>query len=127
EQPDYGDLHEGPDVRAPLADAERDDRDPDGYPDEDEADDDLDGGAERLAHHEAVQRGDRGRRQRAADPDRVGQPVQNRRHCPGWAAESHPRPLIRAPSTGKAEPSSAVIIPQGIRNTTRETSSQVIA
>jgi hypothetical protein len=80
---------------APLPVAERDDGESHSDPGEDQADDDLARCAERLAHHEIVQRGNRESRQAPADPYRVRQPVQDGDDGADEPAERHLHPLIR--------------------------------
>ena len=96
EEAEDEDAHEGADVRDPLALTQRDDRDADRDPDEDELEEVV---AERAVPDvEDVRAPGVGRDEgeRAADPERVRDPVEDRRDTPVQSAEGELDPLVRA-------------------------------
>ena len=98
---DHGDgFDPGARVHHPLAVLERDDGDPDAHPHEGEADDrrgePAQVGVVIGVHEEGVDGGDRHARQRAADPDRVGDPVEHGRDAGRQLAVGHAHPRVDA-------------------------------
>ena len=95
EQAEQEEPGEGPGRGHPLAHAERGDRGHDGQPDEGQRDDvEHRGGHGVPVVEEHLDGADAGDGERAADPHRVGDPVQEVVHRPGQVPEGQPGPEV---------------------------------
>ena len=95
EQAEQEEPGEGPGRRQPLAHAERGDGGDDRHPDEHQRDDVEHRGGQGVAVvEEHLDGADAGDGERAADPHRVGDPVQEVVHRPGQVPEGQPGPVV---------------------------------
>ena len=95
EEPEHDGAQDGAEVRDLLSVAQRDDRDADRDPDEYQLERVVAERRRAELEHVRAPRVVRDERERAADPERVRDPVQDRRDAAVHAAERHLRPLVR--------------------------------